>query len=103
MTQAPHEHRLELLRVFKNTPADLDANRLGQLGPGQLPVTRAALDAEFGPGREHPRVHWDCAFNLTSFVTVENAPFACDVIAYFRGQPGPDTAAYEISLRRHRG
>jgi hypothetical protein len=30
------EHRLELLRVFKNTPEDLDANRLGRLGPGQL-------------------------------------------------------------------
>jgi hypothetical protein len=36
MMQDLDEHRLELLRVFKNTPADLDANRLGRLGPGQL-------------------------------------------------------------------
>jgi hypothetical protein len=36
MTRAADEHLLELLRVFKNTPADLDANRLGELGPGQL-------------------------------------------------------------------
>jgi hypothetical protein len=36
MKQGLDEHRVELLRVFKNTPADLDANRLGRLGPGQL-------------------------------------------------------------------
>jgi hypothetical protein len=36
MKQGLAEHRLELLRLFKNTPADLDANRLGRLGPGQL-------------------------------------------------------------------
>jgi hypothetical protein len=72
-----------------------------QFKPGPVPVTRAALDAEFGPGREYPRVHWDSSFTLTYFVTVENAPFACDVIACFRDQPGPATAAYEISLRRH--
>jgi hypothetical protein len=71
--------------------------------PGPVPVTRAALDAELGVGREYPRVHWDSPVTLTYFVTVPDAPFACDVIAYFRGQPGPDTAAYEISLRRHRG
>jgi hypothetical protein len=72
-----------------------------QFKPGPVPVTRAALDAEFGPGREYPRVHWDSPFTLTYFVTVENAPFACDVVACFRDQPGPATAAYEISLRRH--
>ena len=72
-----------------------------QFKPGPVPVTRAALDAEFGPGREYPRVHWDSPFTLTYFVTVQNAPFACDVIAYFRDQPGPATAADEISLRRH--
>jgi hypothetical protein len=69
--------------------------------PGPVPVTRAALDAELGAGREYPRVHWDSPFTLTYFVTVKNAPFACDVVAYFRDQPGPATAAYEISLRRH--
>jgi hypothetical protein len=72
-----------------------------QFKPGLVPVTRAALDAEFGPGREYPRVHWDSPFTLTYFVTAENAPFACDVVAYFRDQPGPAAAAYEISLRRH--
>jgi hypothetical protein len=72
-----------------------------QLKPGPVPVTRAALDAEFGGGREYPRVHWDSPFTLTYFVMVENAPFACDVVAYFRDQPAPATAAYEISLRRH--
>jgi hypothetical protein len=72
-----------------------------QFKPGPVPVTRAALDAEFGIGREYPRVHWDSPFTLTYFVTVENAPFACDVVASFRDQPGPATAAYEISLRRH--
>jgi hypothetical protein len=66
-----------------------------------VPVTRAALDAEFGDGREYPRVHWDSPFTLTYFVTVPNAPFGCDVVAYFRDQPGPATAAAEISLLRH--
>jgi hypothetical protein len=69
--------------------------------PGAVPVTRAALDAELGAGREYPRVHWDSPFTLTYFVTVPNAPFGCDVIAYFRDQPGPGTAADEISLLRH--
>jgi hypothetical protein len=69
--------------------------------PGPVPVTRAALEAELGPGREYPRVHFDSPFTLTYFVTVADAPFACDVVAYFRDQPGPATAAYEISLRRH--
>ena len=46
-------------------------------------------------------MHWDSPFTLTYFVTAENAPFACDVIAYFRDQPEPATVAYEISLRRH--
>jgi hypothetical protein len=72
-----------------------------QFKPGPVPVTRAALDAEFGPGREYPRVHWDSPFTLTYFITAANAPFACDVVAHFRDQPGPATAAYEISLRRH--
>jgi hypothetical protein len=151
MTQAADEHLLELLRVFKNTPADLDANRLGQLGPGQPPAqprtapgiaradgrgperpsagpdagpqrlvadrrrpvlpptrpvlacrtraARAALDTELGPGRAYPRVHFDSPFTLTYFVTMPDAPFACDV-AYFRDQPEPATVAYEISLRR---
>jgi hypothetical protein len=36
MTMSAEDHRQELLRVFKNTPADLDANRRGQLGPGQV-------------------------------------------------------------------
>jgi hypothetical protein len=45
-------------------------------------------------------VYWDSPFTLTYFVSVENAPFACDVIAYFRDEPGP-AAAYEISLSRH--
>jgi hypothetical protein len=35
MTPGLDEHRRELLRVFKNAPADLDANRQGRLGPGQ--------------------------------------------------------------------
>jgi hypothetical protein len=77
MTQAVDEHLLELLRVFKNTPADLDADR-----------------------RAYPRVHFDSPFTLTYFVTVPGAPFARDVVAYFRDQPEPATAAYEISLRR---
>jgi hypothetical protein len=72
-----------------------------QFKPGPVPVSRAALDAEFGAGREYPRVHWDSPFTLTYFVTAENAPFACDVIAYFRDRPEPATTAYEISLRRH--
>ena len=72
-----------------------------QLELGPVPVMRAALDAEFGGGREYPRVHWDSPFTLTYFGTVENAPFACDVVAYFRDRPEPSTAAYEFSLRRH--
>jgi hypothetical protein len=72
-----------------------------QFRPGPVPVTRAALDAELGPGREYPRVHYDSPFTLTYFVTVPDAPFTCDVIAYFRDQPEPATAAYEISLRRN--
>jgi hypothetical protein len=68
--------------------------------PGPVPVTRGALDAEFGPGRVCPRVHWDSPFTLTYFVTVPAAPFSCQVVPYFRDEPGPATAAYEISLRR---
>jgi hypothetical protein len=70
------------------------------LKPGPVAVTRGALDAEFGPGRAYPRVHWDSPFTLTYFITVPGAPFSCQVVPYFRDEPGPATAAYEISLRR---
>jgi hypothetical protein len=73
------------------------------LSPGPVPVTRGGLDAVLGAGRAYPRVHWDSPFTLTYVVTVPDAPFGCDITAYFRDEPGPGTAAHEISLRRHRG
>ncbi|HEY1485798.1 MAG TPA: hypothetical protein VGF84_06825, partial [Micromonosporaceae bacterium] len=46
MTNDMQSHHAELLRVFKNSPADLDANRSGRLGPGQIRrIRRGAVNA----------------------------------------------------------
>lgn len=71
--------------------------------PGPHPVTRGALDAELGAGRELPRVHWDSLFTVAYRVAVAGAPFSCDVIGYFRDAPEPATAVTEVLLRRQRG
>jgi ABC-type transporter Mla maintaining outer membrane lipid asymmetry permease subunit MlaE len=125
MTQAPHEHRLELLRVFKNTPADLDANRLGQLGPGQLRrlrrsaansalimvavVALGGLVVGVQRSRELRRAGQELTVQtLAGAVRVRSLAALTDrpiVLAHTgdaeRPFTGPATAAYEISLRRH--
>jgi hypothetical protein len=70
--------------------------------PGPVPVTRGALDAELGEGREVVRIHWDAVHRVLYPITADGAPFTCDVIASFRDQPVADAIAFEIILRRQR-
>jgi hypothetical protein len=68
--------------------------------PGTAPVTRAALDAEFGSGQEPPRVHFDSPYSVAYWVTVEGAPYRCVIFGSFHEPPTPEAAAFEIMLRR---
>jgi hypothetical protein len=46
MTSDMQSHSLELLRAFKTSPDDIDANRSGRLGPGQIRrIRRRAVNA----------------------------------------------------------
>jgi hypothetical protein len=60
-------------------------------------LTRQALDAGFGAGRDMPRVHPDRLQNVAYDVAVEGAPARCTIFAGFER---PDAPAQEIMLRR---
>jgi hypothetical protein len=63
-------------------------------------LTRAELDACFGPSQELPRVHWDSAHVTAHRIQVEDAPLTCTLFASFNATPEPSQRAWQISLRR---
>jgi hypothetical protein len=70
--------------------------------PGRVPVTRGALDTEFGAGHELVRVHYDSDHRIVYRVRIDGTPFTCDITASFGGPPVPDATVTEIALRRQR-
>jgi hypothetical protein len=64
-------------------------------------LTRAELEACFGPAQEVPRVHWDSPFLTAHTIRVEDAPLTCTLFASFHGTPGPADPAFQILLRRN--
>ena len=64
--------------------------------------TRAELDARFGEGHELPRIHPFTPFPVAYHVEVPGAPFTCEVIARFHGEPAGDAVAGQVVLRRDR-
>jgi hypothetical protein len=62
--------------------------------------TRASLNAILGPGGDVVRVHYDQPYPVCYRVTVPDAPYTCDVFAYFATQPTPETAADRVMFRR---
>jgi hypothetical protein len=62
--------------------------------------TRASLNAILGPGGDVVRVHYDQPYPVCYRVTVPDAPYTCDVFAYFATQPTPETAAERVMFRR---
>ncbi|GAB3840120.1 hypothetical protein ACFPIJ_34105 [Dactylosporangium cerinum] len=63
-------------------------------------LTRAELDACFGPSQDLPRIHWDSAHVTAHRITAPEAPLTCVLLAYFSTQPAPPTRATKITLRR---
>jgi hypothetical protein len=64
--------------------------------------TRAELDAILGAGQDVVRIHWDSPYPICYRVTVDGAPYSCDVFAYFTDQPVDSTASTTVLLRRQR-
>jgi hypothetical protein len=62
--------------------------------------TRANLNAILGPGGDVVRVHYDQPYPVCYRVTVPDAPYTCDVFAYFATRPTPETAADRVMFRR---
>ena len=62
--------------------------------------TRADLNAILGPGQYVVRVHYDQPYPVRYAVTVPDAPYTCDVFAYFATQPAPETPAESLMFRR---
>ena len=62
--------------------------------------TRADLNAILGPGGDVVRVHYDQPYPVCYAVTVPNAPYMCDVFAYFATQPALETTAESLMFRR---
>ena len=63
-------------------------------------LTRAELDACFGPSSELPRIHWDSAYVTGYRITAPDALLSCTLLASFGGEPAPSARAFQITLRR---
>lgn len=62
--------------------------------------SRSDLDALLGPGGDVPRVHFDQPYPVCYRVTVDGAPYSCDVFAYFDGPPDASATAESLLFRR---
>ncbi|GGM25245.1 hypothetical protein ACFFX1_09490 [Dactylosporangium sucinum] len=63
-------------------------------------LTRAELDACFGPSQELPRVHWDSPHLIAHAVRTPDAPLSCTLFSSFTAQPDPSERALQVTLRR---
>ncbi|MET7425669.1 hypothetical protein [Dactylosporangium sp. NPDC005555] len=63
-------------------------------------LTRAELDACFGPSRDLPRIHWDSAHVTAHRITAPEAPLSCTLLASFSTEPAPPARTFQITLRR---
>jgi hypothetical protein len=63
-------------------------------------LTRAALDACFGPSADLPRVHWDSAHVTAHRITAPEAPLSCTLLASYSCEPSPSARAFQVTLRR---
>jgi hypothetical protein len=62
--------------------------------------SRSDLDAVLGAGDDVPRVHFDQPYPVCYRVTVDGAPYRCDVFAYFADPPGASATAESLLFRR---
>jgi hypothetical protein len=62
--------------------------------------TRSGLDAMLGPGGDVVRVHFDQPYPVCYRVTVADAPYTCDVFAYFADPPDARATAESLLFRR---
>ncbi|MGN9913812.1 hypothetical protein ACTMTJ_40385 [Phytohabitans sp. LJ34] len=63
-------------------------------------LTRAHLDDRLGPGADVPRVHPGREFWVSYPVDIPGAPYGCTIFAEFVDQPGADTPACAVMIRR---
>jgi hypothetical protein len=63
-------------------------------------LTRAELDACFGPSDELPRLHWDSAHVTAHRIQTPEAPLTCTLFASFHESPAPSVRSFLITLRR---
>lgn len=62
--------------------------------------SRSGLDAALGVGGDVPRVHFDQPYPVRYRVTVDGAPYTCDVFAYFTDPPEGRATAESLLFRR---
>ncbi len=63
-------------------------------------LTRAELDACFGPSNDLPRIHWDSAHVTAHRITAPAAPLSCTLLASFSADASPSSRAFQLTLRR---
>ena len=63
-------------------------------------LTRAELDACFGPSDDLPRIHWDSAHVTGHRITAPAAPLSCTLLASFSTDASPSARAFQLTLRR---
>jgi hypothetical protein len=85
------------LQLFVNERAGLSSVEIRFAEPT---LTRAELDACFGPSRELPRIHWDSPQVIAHRVHTPDAPLTCTLFASFSEAPVPSARSFQVSLRR---
>ncbi|MFI5910513.1 hypothetical protein [Dactylosporangium sp. NPDC051541] len=63
-------------------------------------LSRAELDACFGPSETLPPVHSNSPHMTAHRITSPDAPLSCTMFASFAEDPGPEDRAFQVSLRR---
>jgi len=89
----PGTSRLEIAEDHQ----DVFTIRVRLTAPGP---SRSDLDAMLGRGDEVPRVHFDQPYPVCYRVTVDGAPYRCDVFAYFTDPPNAQATAESLMFRR---
>jgi hypothetical protein len=88
------------LRIYDDmaTHSVLDYLDVELAAPG---LSRAELEARFGPGELSPRVSATSPHKLRLRVDPDGTPCTCDVYAVFTDKPQADTRARTVTLRRN--
>lgn len=85
------------LRLWMDERAGLSSVEIRFIEPV---LTRAELDACFGPSRDLPRVHWDSPFLTAHRISTPDAPLTCTLFGSYTEEPVPSARAFQVSLRR---